>query len=82
MEVQKIIQEFPDVGYRTVAGILLSKGHRVQERRVREAMRYADPQGVLFRRLFMSTCRIQRRTYNVRAPLALWHIDGNHNLVR
>lgn len=81
-EVQKIAEEFPDVGYRTVSSILLAKGHRVQESRVREALRFADPNGVLFRRLFLSTCRMQRRTYNVRAPLALWHIDGNHKLIR
>ena len=81
-EVQKIAAEFPEVGYRTVSSILLAKGHRVQESRVREALRFADPNGVLFRRLFLSTCRMQRRTYNVRAPLALWHIDGNHKLIR
>jgi len=24
----------------------------------------------------------QRRTYSVRGPLELWHIDGNHKLIR
>ena len=23
-----------------------------------------------------------RRSYNVRGPLALWHIDGHHKLIR
>jgi len=31
--------------------------------------------------MFLSACRIQHRAYNVRAPLALWHIDGNHKLI-
>jgi hypothetical protein len=29
----------------------------------------------------MDSC-IQRRAYNVRSPLALWHMDGNHKLIR
>ncbi|WAR25388.1 hypothetical protein MAR_011092, partial [Mya arenaria] len=45
--------------------------HRVQEKQVRDALKYCDPQGVLFRRLLLSACRVQRRVYNVRAPLAL-----------
>ncbi|XP_052780602.1 uncharacterized protein LOC128217486, partial [Mya arenaria] len=59
-----------------------NQGHRVQEKQVRDALKYCDPQGVLFRRLLLSACRVQRRVYNVRAPLALWHINGNHKLIR
>ncbi|XP_052809272.1 uncharacterized protein LOC128237730 [Mya arenaria] len=80
--VRNITNEYPNAGYRTVMRVLSSKGHRVQKKRVRDALKYCDPQGVLFRRLFLSACRVQRRAYNVRAPLALWHIDGNHKLTR
>lgn len=81
-EVKKIINDFPHVGYRTMSGLLQVKGHRVQEKRIRHAMQNADSCGVLFRRLFLSASRVQRRTYSVKAPQALWHIDGNHKLIR
>lgn len=41
-------------------------------------MRRVDPEGTIARRL--ST--INRRVYSVPAPLSLWHIDGNHKLIR
>uniref|UniRef100_A0A8W8MCH0 Integrase core domain-containing protein n=1 Tax=Magallana gigas TaxID=29159 RepID=A0A8W8MCH0_MAGGI len=81
-EVKKIINDFPHVGYRTMSGLLQVKGHRVQEKRIRHAMQNADSCGVLFRRLFLSASRVQRRTYSVKAPQALWHIDENHKLIR
>jgi AraC-like DNA-binding protein len=81
-EVNTIVTDYPHVGYRTVSAFLRGKGHRVQEKRVRHAMRNVDSCGVLFRRLFLSTSRIQRRSYSVTAPQALWHIDGNHKLIR
>ncbi|WAR07898.1 hypothetical protein MAR_017856 [Mya arenaria] len=49
--VRNITNEYPNAGYRTVMGVLSSKGHRVQEKRVRDALKYCDPQGVLFRRI-------------------------------
>lgn len=73
-EVKKVINDFPHVGYRTMSGLLQVKGHRVQEKRIRHAMQNADSCGVLFRRLFLSASRVQRRTYSVKAPQALWHI--------
>ncbi|XP_060077254.1 uncharacterized protein LOC132556835 [Ylistrum balloti] len=80
-EVRKIIDEFPNVGYKTIASILQSKGHIVQQSKVRDLVRKVDPQGTLLRRMFLSSHRLQRRSYSVRAPLALWHID-NHKLIR
>ncbi|KAJ8381337.1 hypothetical protein SKAU_G00021150 [Synaphobranchus kaupii] len=43
-------------------------------------MRAVDPIGTLFRGLELNV--VHRRTYSVPAPLALWHIDGNHKLIR
>ena len=80
--VRETQQEFPEAGYKTIGAVLLSKGHRVQRQRIRSAVKAVDPDGVLFRRLFLSVNRIHRRTYNVRAPRSLWHIDGNHKLIR
>ncbi|XP_078318026.1 uncharacterized protein LOC144620608 [Crassostrea virginica] len=39
-----------------------------------------DFEGVLFRRLLLKP--VQRRVYNARAPLSLWHKDGYHKLIR
>ena len=59
-------------------GHLLQEGHRIQQHRVRESLFRVNPEGVSIR--WAST--VQRRTYYVASPLALWHIDGNHKLIR
>ena len=79
-EVSSILRNFPNTGYKRMTGFLLSRNIRIQQQRIREAMRRVDPEGTLLRALESSI--IQRRTYQVRSPLALWHIDGNHKLVR
>ena len=53
---------------------------KVQQVRIGESMRRVDPEGVLLRALTIDT--VNRRKYQVYAPLALWHIDGNHKLIR
>ena len=63
--VRNILTDFPNTGY----GIL-----RIQQRRIREAMRIVNPAGVLLRALELRT--IHRRWYQVSGPFALWHIDG------
>ena len=78
--VTAILHEFPNSGYRAMRGQLLSRGLKVQEHRVRASMRRTDPEGIIVRALQMRITH--RRSYNVRAPLSLWHIDGNHKLVR
>ena len=55
---------------------------KVQQTRVRESVKRVDPCAVAVRRLFMQHYRIQRRRYNVRAPMSLWHVDTNHKLIR
>ena len=59
-------------------GLLQSQGHRVQRERLRQSLIRTDPLGVLQR----WTVAVRRRKYNVNSPLALWHIDGNHKLIR
>ena len=78
--VQSILLEFPNTGYRRMTGFLQSRELRFQQKRIREAMRRVYPAGVILRALEMRT--IHRRRYRVPGPLALWHIDGNHKLVR
>ena len=78
-EVKSVKAMFPQNGYRFVMGILRSRGLRVQQHRVRESLQRVDPEGVALRWM----CQIHRRRgYAVSMPLSLWHIDGNHKLIR
>lgn len=78
--ILSILQDFPNTGYKRMTGFLRSRGLRVQQLRIRESIRRVDPAGVLLRSLEMRIT--QRRRYQVPGPLALWHIDGNHKLIR
>uniref|UniRef100_A0A9J7X8B1 Integrase catalytic domain-containing protein n=1 Tax=Cyprinus carpio carpio TaxID=630221 RepID=A0A9J7X8B1_CYPCA len=83
-ELDKIICDiqhmFPNCGYKMVKGHLNGLGLRIQTLRVQRSMRRNDPQGVMERSLSLHTVR--RRCYSVPAPNSLWHIDGNHKLIR
>ena len=79
-EITSILRNFPNTGYKRMTGFLLSRNVRIQQQRIREAMRRVNPEGTLLRALELNI--VQRRKYQVRSPLALWHIDGNHKLVR
>ena len=68
----------PNLGERSIDGILRSSGIIVQRQRIRDALWSVDPEGVLLR-LRRS---LHRREYDVEAPNSLWHVDGYHKLVR
>ena len=76
--VRSIQNQFGLCGNRQMSGHLSAKGIRVQQHRIRESQRRVDPSGCVLRRL----TTIKRRHYCVNGPLALWHIDGNHKLIR
>ena len=76
--VHEIQSQFPMCGNLQMLGHLHSRGLRVQQVRVRDSLRRVDPEGSMMRRLRT----INRRCYRVQAPLSLWHIDGNHKLIR
>lgn len=73
-----IQQRFPNWGNRQMYGHLLSINIRVQFHRVRESQCRIDPEGTMMRQLQ----HLKRRSYSVRGPQHLWHIDGNHKLIR
>ena len=77
-KVREILLEFPNAGYRRVISQLSVAGLKPSQIRVRQSMQRVDPQGVAVRWL----CLTPRRKYSVSGPLALWHIDGNHKLIR
>ena len=70
----------PETGYKRMTGFLRSRGVVVQQSRIREAMRKVNPEGTMLRALRLHVTH--RRSYQVSSPLALWHIDGNHKLIR
>ena len=76
--VRDIQREFPNAGYRRIHSQLKSRGVKVRQSRVRESMHRTDPEGVAMRWLNITP----RAVYSVRGPLSLWHIDGNHKLIR
>ena len=76
--VNEIQSSFPNCGYCMMDGHLRQRGVRITQARIRNCMHKVDPEGVILR---WREC-IQRRQYRVSGPLALWHIDGNHKLIR
>ena len=78
--IRSILADFPETGYKRMTGFLRARGIVLQQNRIREAMRKINPEGTLSRALRLHC--INRRSYQVVSPLALWHIDGNHKLIR
>ena len=76
--VAGIIGSSPNAGETLVQGALRHRGLLLQRRRVRGSLLRVDPISRLLRRRQL----IYRRHYQVRAPNSLWHVDGNHKLIR
>lgn len=79
-EMQIAISEFPFYGIRRMKGYLFSKNIKASWKRIRDSMWRVDPEGILVRSLNLRVTH--RREYSVPAPLSLWHLDGNHKLIR
>uniref|UniRef100_A0A9J7YNN7 Integrase catalytic domain-containing protein n=1 Tax=Cyprinus carpio carpio TaxID=630221 RepID=A0A9J7YNN7_CYPCA len=88
--LEDFITQFPNSGYRVASGFfyLLCMLYlfqntfiisRVQRSRLLAMLKAVDPLGTALRGVQLNI--IQRRSYCVGAPLALWHIDGNHKLI-
>ena len=69
---------FPNCGYRLMYGHLLTRGYRITQNRIREALHRVDPDGSAMR----WAVAIERRRYRVMSPLSLWHIDSHLKLIR
>ena len=68
----------PGIGQTRMLGALRSRGLKIQRWRVRQCLREIDPVGTVLRWRQV----IQRRSYHVRSPNSLWHLDGNHKMVK
>ncbi|XP_016407600.1 uncharacterized protein LOC107739874 isoform X2 [Sinocyclocheilus rhinocerous] len=78
--ISAIKRRLPNAGYRMIKGCLQADGHRVQWNRIKESMHRVDAPGIL-ERMTQLGC-IVRRSYFVKSPLSLVHIDTNHKLIR
>ena len=76
--VKNITREFPHCGEGLIKQMLFVRNIKVQRWRLRDSLHRVDSEGIAQR----SRGRLQRRTYHVRGPNRLWHIDTNHKLVR
>lgn len=76
MQAVKLIM--PDAGQSMIRGVLLACGLNVPLSRLQECISVVDPINTALR----WATPIHRRRYAVEAPNSLWHIDGNHKLVR
>ena len=76
--VRGINQQNPLIGIRTIMQMLRSNGLRVQRDRVRDALRRVDGYGAMVRRATV----LRRRIYHVPHVNFLWHVDGNHRLIK
>lgn len=68
------------IGANSIMVRLRQMGLHCSREMVRDACRRVDPEGVALRALLRHN--IVRRTYRVEHPNALWHVDGNHKLIR
>ena len=71
-------QQHANAGEAMIQGHLSSVGVHVQRHKIRRAIHAVDPEGVEERK----QKPIKRRVYSVPCPNYIWHIDGNHKLVR
>uniref|UniRef100_A0A3Q2QKZ2 Integrase catalytic domain-containing protein n=1 Tax=Fundulus heteroclitus TaxID=8078 RepID=A0A3Q2QKZ2_FUNHE len=77
--VQEILRCHPNKGYRMMLGHLNAQETQIQSKKAK-SMRRVDQEGVSMRTVQLHTAR--RRRCSVPAPNSLWHIDGNHKLIR
>ena len=76
--MEEVIKVTPNIGQTRMVGALRARRINIQRHRVRECLRIIDPVGTALR----WNPQIYRRKYHVPHPNALWHIDGNHKLIR
>ena len=75
--VSSIKGRHPNAGEVMLEGHLRAEGIHVQRGKVRKAIHDLDPSVTSRKRP-----AIQRRVYSVPYPNYLWHLDGNHKLIR
>ncbi|XP_067110770.1 uncharacterized protein [Osmerus mordax] len=78
-KVKDLVAGNDRLGPESVRAQLRAEGIRVQRRRVRDSMLRVNPRAAALRAMSQ---RLHRRSYRVAGPNSLWHLDGNHKLIR
>ena len=76
--VRRIKRDHPNDGEVLMQAHLLRVGVRVQRQRLRLTIHRVDPTNTALRR----ATTVRRRVYQVQGPNSVWHLDGNHKLIR
>ena len=76
--VLEVVRRQPFSGIRMVQGEMESQGIHIQRERIRASLHRVDSLNI--RQRFSNV--VQRRQYRVPGPNSLWHVDGNHKLIR
>ncbi len=76
--LEDVKAEHPNAGEVMLKGHLLQQGITIPREKLREAIHRVDHENTVNRRSVV----IKRRVYSVTHPNALWHIDGNHKMIR
>ena len=77
-QLRSIIQQHPNDGEVLLIGHLRSQGINLPRSRIRAAIHRVDPEGPQLR----SLTTVRRRVYRSEGVNHVWHIDGNHKLIR
>ncbi len=78
--IKDIVAGNDQLGSEAVRAHLRAGGVRVQRDRVRKILIRTNPRAAALRA--MAQRRPHRRLYSVAGPNSLWHLDGNHKLIR
>ncbi|XP_019855224.1 PREDICTED: uncharacterized protein LOC109584086 [Amphimedon queenslandica] len=73
--ISEVLQQFPHYGEAMIRGHLHSQKVLIQRARMREAIYRVRGRHTIAH-------PIHHRTYSVSGPNALWHLDGNHKLIK
>ena len=76
--IHGIKMQHPHDGERLMIGHLSRHGIRVPRTRLRASIHRVDPVNTALRQ----SITIRRRRYHSDGPNAVWHIDGNHKMIR
>ena len=76
--VMELVQNNPNLGEKSIDGLLCSDGIFIQRQRLRDILWSVDPEGIQSR----LRRALHRREYHVAGTNHLWHVDGYHKLIR
>ncbi|XP_028400815.1 uncharacterized protein LOC114523947 [Dendronephthya gigantea] len=77
-QIARVKVGHPNVGEVMTAGHLRAQGIHVRRVDLRAALHRVDPDGIVERRRL----RLRHRVYDCPCPNYVWHMDGNHKLVK